>query len=46
MVKTKQVACELTDDEIKSLKSATGKDEIKNALQDAVEYRIQHPKEM
>ena len=43
MVQTKYVATNLTVAEIGDLKKATGKELIKDALQDAVEYRIMHP---
>jgi hypothetical protein len=40
MVRTRQCCTELTDAEINDLKAATKTNEIKSALQDAVEYRI------
>jgi acid stress-induced BolA-like protein IbaG/YrbA len=42
MVKTTQVATELTEAEINDLKRVTNQKTIKDALQDAVEYRIMH----
>ena len=45
MVKTTQVATELTEAEINDLKRVTNKNTNKEALQDAVEYRIMHAPE-
>ena len=42
MVKTIQVSTELTVAEINDLKRVTNKNTNKEALQDAVEYRIMH----
>lgn len=42
MVKTKQIACEATDNEIEALKKRAGKDDIKGALNDAMQYFITH----
>lgn len=43
MVKTKQICTEATPEEVEALLRATGMQNTKAALNDAMGYRIKHP---
>ncbi len=43
MAKTTQISTQATEAEISALKAATEKESIKDALEDAMQYRIRHP---
>ena len=43
MARTTQASTQLTEDESEALKKATGESTIKEALNNAVQYRIKHP---